>query len=297
MVITASLTIPMSGAFTLNLDDPDIPYIEETPKQPSVPPRRQRQRSISGCSEGLFKQLLTFQYNFYKEETRGLGGRHGSDSAVGSSTTLSGDQMPSSPPSWASTPPASPDSTVTAVSYIPDQQAVLQRVSFTTSSEIRQVNRSTSQETPRSAVPPHPPSITSIGGAVMRYLYQPELYNHYLRASSHCIPRSKTADIERMLHITRPEIDYTISQSKNTSTTSSENKKYTKRRYTDSRHLTRHIPDSDTLSRKTTVPAVTTSSTSTTITQQSQQRSSTTQSVWKRRELISSAPKDRDNYF
>lgn len=53
MVITASLTIPMSGAFTLNLDDPDIPYIEEAPKQPSAPPRRQRQRSISGCSEGI----------------------------------------------------------------------------------------------------------------------------------------------------------------------------------------------------------------------------------------------------
>ncbi|XP_076675736.1 rho GTPase activating protein at 102A isoform X2 [Andrena cerasifolii] len=51
MIITASLTIPMSGAFTLNLDDPDIPYIEEAPKQPSAPPRRQRQRSISGCSE------------------------------------------------------------------------------------------------------------------------------------------------------------------------------------------------------------------------------------------------------
>ena len=58
MVITASLTIPMSGAFTLNLDDPDIPYIEDAqPKQqqqqqPNAPPRRQRQRSISGCSEG-----------------------------------------------------------------------------------------------------------------------------------------------------------------------------------------------------------------------------------------------------
>lgn len=52
VVITASLTIPMSDAFTLNLDDPDIPYIEETPKQPSAPPRQQRQRSISGCSEG-----------------------------------------------------------------------------------------------------------------------------------------------------------------------------------------------------------------------------------------------------
>lgn len=54
IIITASLTIPMSDAFTLNLDDPDIPYIEETPKQPSAPPRRQRQRSVSGCSEGLY---------------------------------------------------------------------------------------------------------------------------------------------------------------------------------------------------------------------------------------------------
>jgi len=98
------------------------------------------------------------------------GGRHGSDSAVGSSATLSGDQAPSSPPSWASSPPASPDSAVTAVSYIPDQQAVLQRVSFTTSSEVRQVNRSAAgqQEASRSAVAPYTPSITSIGGAVLR---------------------------------------------------------------------------------------------------------------------------------
>ncbi|XP_076175535.1 rho GTPase activating protein at 102A isoform X3 [Ptiloglossa arizonensis] len=151
MVITASLTIPMTGAFTLNLDDPDIPYIEEAPKQPSAPPRRQRQRSISGCSEG---------------------GRHGSDSAVGSSATLSGDQAPSSPPSWASSPPASPDSAVTAVSYIPDQQAVLQRVSFTTSSEVRQVTRSNNQEMSRSTAAPYTPSITSIGGAVLSFSSQ-----------------------------------------------------------------------------------------------------------------------------
>ncbi|KMQ90326.1 rho gtpase-activating protein 6 [Lasius niger] len=100
------------------------------------------------------------------------GGRHGSDSAVGSSATLSGDQAPSSPPSWASSPPASPDSAVTAVSYIPDQQAVLQRVSFTTSSEVRQVGRSTGQqEASRSTTAPYTPSITSIGGAVLRRVY------------------------------------------------------------------------------------------------------------------------------
>ncbi|XP_060817168.1 uncharacterized protein LOC132907789 [Bombus pascuorum] len=260
MVITASLTIPMSGAFTLNLDDPDIPYIEETPKQPSAPPRRQRQRSISGCSEG---------------------GRHGSDSAVGSSATLSGDQVPSSPPSWASSPPASPDSAVTAVSYIPDQQAVLQRVSFTTSSELRQVTRSSSsQETSRSTAAPYTPSITSIGGAVLR---------------------SKTADIERMLHISRPDAGVSMSQQGKTgSSTSSESKKYTKRRYTDSRHQTRHIPDSDTLAGKNTatvssLPSVTMSTSSSAAGTQNQRTRA--QPVWKRRELISSAPKDREGYL
>ncbi|XP_076375800.1 rho GTPase activating protein at 102A isoform X2 [Megalopta genalis] len=259
MVITASLTIPMSGAFTLNLDDPDIPYIEEAPKQPTVPPRRQRQRSISGCSEG---------------------GRHGSDSAVGSSATLSGDQAPSSPPSWASSPPASPDSAVTAVSYIPDQQAVLQRVSFTTSSEVRQVTRSNNQESSRSTAAPYTPSITSIGGAVLR---------------------SKTADIERMLHISRPDTGVTVSQSKSSSSaTSSDSKKYTKRRYTDSRHQTRHIPDSDTLAGKNTMTVASSSSvamsSSSSVAGAPSQRAAV-QPVWKRRELISSAPKDRQGYF
>lgn len=66
IVITASLTIPMSGAFTLNLDDPDIPYIEEPPKQqPSVPPRRQRQRSISGCSEGSYISRIIIILRIY----------------------------------------------------------------------------------------------------------------------------------------------------------------------------------------------------------------------------------------
>ncbi|XP_012252280.2 uncharacterized protein LOC105683888 [Athalia rosae] len=299
MVITASLTIPMSGAFTLNLDDPDIPYIEEGPRQPCAPPRRQRQRSISGCSEG--------------------GGRHGSDSAVGSSATLSGDQPPSSPPSWASSPPASPDSAVTAVSYIPDQQAVLQRVSFTTSSEVRQISRSTGQTNQSSAAqPPQPtttpspslpesvasrnssgsytPSITSIGGAVLR---------------------SKTADIERMLHISRPDgpSPSTVSQPSqqsqsvvpstnlnSSSAATNENKKYTKRRYTDSRHQTRHIPDAETLAGKSSTPVAsmtspTPASTTTPTLPTHNTRGGVTAPVWKRRELISSAPKDRESYF
>ncbi|XP_044578820.1 uncharacterized protein LOC123261303 [Cotesia glomerata] len=266
MIITASLTIPMTGAFTLNLDDPDIPFIEEQPK-PSVPPRRQRQRSISGCSEG---------------------GRHGSDSAVGSSATLSGDQPPSSPPSWASSPPASPDSTVTAVSYIPDQQAVLQRVSFTTSNEVRQISRSVSQEASKAVISPaYTPSITSIGGAVLR---------------------SKTADIERMLHISQDKSSKTSTISTNvttsTSSTGSDSKKYTKRRYTDSRHQTRHIPDAESLAGKsssviTSVSSISSSSVGSISNSSSgQQRNSVAAPVWKRREIISSVPsKERQNFF
>ena len=118
--------------------------------------------------------MLTLKtFKSIKEGKLILGGRHGSDSAVGSSATLSGDQPPSSPPSWASSPPTSPDSAVTAVSYIPDQQAVLQRVSFTTSSEVRQITRSTNQEASRATLSaPYTPSITSIGGAVMRSVYK-----------------------------------------------------------------------------------------------------------------------------
>lgn len=62
MVITASLTIP-SGAFTLNLDDTDIPYIEEIPnKQPITPVRRQRNQSISAGSEGTYIVILNLNY-------------------------------------------------------------------------------------------------------------------------------------------------------------------------------------------------------------------------------------------
>ncbi|XP_023246801.1 uncharacterized protein LOC106636505 [Copidosoma floridanum] len=287
MVITASLTIPMSGAFTLNLDDPDIPFIEDSAgqqqnrqpaPQPNAPPRRQRQRSVSGSEGG------------------GGGGRHGSDSAVGSSATLSGDQAPSSPASWASSPPASPDSAVTAVSYIPDQPQ-LQRVSFTTSSEItRQIARSTSQQdATKPATPAHTPSITSIGGAVMR---------------------SKTADIERMIQISRAEQQPGVGgkQSVQGSTgLQQDSKKYTKRRYTDSRHQTRHIPDAESLAGN--VPSATSlASRLTSVLHHGNNNSSssassgtggggvsvartTQQPVWKRRELISSAPKERGRFF
>lgn len=106
-----------------------------------------------------------------------------------------------------------------------------------------------------------------------------------------------------MLQISRPDTGISLGsqQAKTTSSTSSESKKYTKRRYTDSRHQTRHIPDSDTLAGKNTVSV--SSSSSVAISSASSaaagqnQRGGAAQPVWKRRELISSAPKDREGYF
>lgn len=120
--------------------------------------------------------------------------------------------------------------------------------------------------------------------------------------------RSKTADIERMLHISQDKNSkvnsgvstITTTTTTTTSSTSSDSKKYTKRRYTDSRHQTRHIPDADSLVDKSpsAITSVSTSSSVVSISNsQGQQRNSVTP-VWKRREIISSAPtKDRQNYF
>lgn len=107
-----------------------------------------------------------------------------------------------------------------------------------------------------------------------------------------------------MLQISRPDVDpVTLQTGKNSTATSSESKKYTKRRYTDSRHQTRHIPDANTLAGKTSLSAtsassmtMSSSSSSSTMTGAPNQRVPA-QSVWKRRELISSAPKDREGYF
>lgn len=104
---------------------------------------------------------------------------------------------------------------------------------------------------------PVTPSISSIGGAVLR---------------------SKTADIERML-----KIQTTTKQTKKTSVTvSSEEEKKMKRKYTDSRHLTRTLPQTS----ETTVE---------TDNSRTEQRRSGV--VYKRRELISSEPKERRGFF
>lgn len=133
---------------------------------------------------------------------------------------------------------------------------------------------------------------------------------------SFSIHRSKTADIERMLQINRAEpssltsrqLPSTLSSS-NVPSSLIDNKKYTKRRYTDSRHQTRHIPDAESLATSSSLASRLSSAlhqrshlSSTTTTNSSSSATggsstSATQPVWKRRELISSAPKERSSFF
>lgn len=95
--------------------------------------------------------------------------------------------------------------------------------------------------------PRYTPSISNIGNAVLK---------------------SKTADFEK---ISKTETKPTKIV---TTTTSLEKKKYTKRRYTDTRHPTRHIPDSESLEFSSN--------------KQEDRNSQSSQQVYKRRELISS---------
>ncbi|XP_024217478.1 uncharacterized protein RhoGAP102A isoform X2 [Halyomorpha halys] len=244
-VITASLKIPVPSvtSFSLNLDD--IPYIEDS----------DRQQITLGISKSSGSQP---------------------ESGLGS---FSPPTRPPSVTSWGSTPTSPECEPTTATITFPSSrhQPQLQRVTITNTSKIQQVQPSYAQsetynmdkrhfassttysrllstetKVTKSASSgavvtqherPITPSISSIGGAVLR---------------------SKTADIERMLRI----------QSKAKKTPMVE--KDCKRRYTDVRHLTRHLVEEKT---ETSTSA------------------SESRGVWKRRELISSEPKERRNIF
>ncbi|XP_060531686.1 uncharacterized protein LOC132705231 [Cylas formicarius] len=258
-VITASLTIPVQQSY--NVED-DIPFIEEggdtgrhhvTVGVVRAPPRRRNVSVGSDSSVASGVQPITASLSLVQSY----------DSAVGSSATCSSgvqntptsvsssiaDAGLSSPPSWASTPPTSPESVHTSVSYIPElpkspKGGVPPKVSFATVKDGRgyqDISKSPSIDSRQE--PKYTPSITTIGNAVMK---------------------SKTADFERII---KPKAQ-----------TSSEKKKYTKRRYTDSRHPTRHIPDSEFLESSGTAKG------------EQKPSVSPTGPVYKRRELISSVP-------
>ncbi|KAF7284838.1 hypothetical protein GWI33_021481 [Rhynchophorus ferrugineus] len=306
-VLTASLTIPLQTGMAYNTDD-DIPYIEDVDnsrqhvtigvaKTPIVPPRR-RNTSV-GSDSSIASNVQPVMGSL------SLG--QGYDSAVGSSvpTTYSSPHQNtptsvsssiadaghfSSPPSWTSSPPTSPDSTQTSVNYIPDDVHVLkpapkgkmvvkempavQKVSFAQNPtpqtvqkakdvKVGDISKSASAISFSEREPRYSTSITSIGNAVLR---------------------SKTAEFERKVTTTT-----TVSQNSTPApaviptSSDKDKKKYTKRRYTDSRHLTRHIPDSESLeSSGTTSTATKTDSGSTT--------GPNTGPLYKRREIISSVP-------
>nr|CAD7568142.1 unnamed protein product [Timema californicum] len=333
-IITASLKIPVPGstsaAFSLNLDDADIPYIEDgggysvtsvvRPGVGAVPgslTRRRRQRSASGSDSSSLASTPAYLPQQGYDPT---------------ATTPSVCSSVSSPPSWASSPPTSPDSNVTTVDYIPELPSrtkqktvtlttkeitpvILQKVMFTSTSELQQVQRGGGEregttnknhslglpgELPKSAstsamgtkrvefecdLPARESaerkaatSISSIGGAVMR---------------------SKTADIERMLRIQKADQSLVgrgrgavaPQQPPASLEEQDDKKKYSKRRYTDSRHQTRHIPDSDALREGPDSRPV--------VVIEGQVRQSPAQQVlvYKRRELIASDPKEHETFL
>jgi hypothetical protein len=120
-------------------------------------------------------------------------------------------------------------------------------------------------------------SISSIGGAVLR---------------------SKTADIERMLRIKGTEackVKTTVTQQPQQIPVQDDKKKYSKRRYTDSRHQTRHIPDSEALLEDSSTGAGGTGVSGEDAAVTRQRRNKQQGPVWKRRELIASDPKVHEN--
>lgn len=324
-ILTASLTIPVqtaNQAMALNLED-DIPYIEDGSghnrddgrqqitvglmRTPAAPMRR-RQRSISGSDSSAasnIHQAITGSISLIQQ---------GYDSAVGSSVTFSSTVqntpssvsssiadagMYSSPPSWASTPPTSPDSVHTSVNYIPDDNnalltkatlpanlqkspsgitskdlPTLQKVSFTSASELRQVKKPEIKTVQKEAqraiaiVPDTPRSVTTwnSGHEQREQKFTPSITN-----IGNAVLRSKTADFERIAKTDKVK----PSAPSNSVSSSSDKKKYTKRRYTDSRHQTRHIPDAETLESASGAQL---------------KKEPISQAVYKRRELISSVP-------
>ncbi|XP_046671945.1 uncharacterized protein LOC124361926 [Homalodisca vitripennis] len=294
-VITASIKIPVpASSFTLNLDDSDIPFIEDSERHHiAFGVTRTSQRVSSESSQAS---------TYIHQVTR--------DSAMGSSVSPPPHSVSSyssgGVSSWGSSPPTSPDPTLpdesgTAIARItiptkktpdPQQRVMVQRVTIKSAGEVRQSYaelrkvETMTAESRHSREQPDPltksasvaavtirapertsitPSISSIGGAVLR---------------------SKTADIERML-----KIQTASKQTKKTtgvtvvSVTSEEEKKM-KRKYTDSRHLTRNLP-------QPTEVAGTVAGSVVEVTTSQQRRAGV---VYKRRELISSEPKERKGF-
>nr|CAD7258492.1 unnamed protein product [Timema shepardi] len=303
-IITASLKIPVPGstsaAFSLNLDDADIPYIEDgggysvtrigkveleevdphlrgvrvenhlgktttvhpTEIRTSISPslavdlnttsglanytteaglfvrgvvrpgvgavpgsltRRRRQRSASGSDSSSLASTPAYLPQQGYDPT---------------ATTPSVCSSVSSPPSWASSPPTSPDSNVTTVDYIPELPSrtkqktvtlttkeitpvILQKVMFTSTSELQQVQRGggeregTTNKSHSLGLPGElPKSASTSAMGTKRVEFECDLPAREsaerkaatsISSIGGAVMRSKTADIERMLRIQKAD--------------------------------------------------------------------------------------------
>ncbi|KAK5643976.1 hypothetical protein RI129_007821 [Pyrocoelia pectoralis] len=288
-VIKASLTIPVQTGnqpLVLNVDHTDIPYIEDMSgyayvldngrqsgiSKPEIPRRRHNSESSGGSTV----QPITGSISIIQ----------GYDSPIGSppqtttSSISSGVADVGSPLSWTSSPPASPDNTRISVNYIPEDvtnfkqttvktsthkkmvtsPTTAQKVTFTSTPELRSTRSVTSKVEQRPSEIPKP----------MPQVKSAEKFNPTISSIGNAVLRSRTADFER---ISKNDTKAKTS----TTTTNADKKKYTKRRYTDTKHLTRHIPDAESLEVSSNG-------------QNKESSSSQAGVVYKRRELISSVP-------
>lgn len=324
-VITASLTIPVqkqNQSLSYGIDE-DIPYIEDVDsgrqhltigvvRTPSIPPRRRNHSVGSDSSITSIVSPITGSISIGQSHDSAVGSSVTTHSSPGHNTTNSVSSSTidqgtcSSPPSWASTPPTSPDSHHKSVNYIPDDlqnpnlatksnKSIItskenlnttQKVSFSQTKEFQQTketkdpsrsflreisftksknvcasdgvkNAATTIKSKKipEREPRFTPSITNIGNAVLR---------------------SKTADFERIIKTDASKAKSSVSAATEKEKTL---KKYTKRRYTDSRHQTRHIPDADALDSAASQALI-----------DEKIGGSQAGPVYKRRELISSVP-------
>ena len=285
----------------------------------------------------------------------------GCDSAVGSTATFSSppyNATPSicssdagvfsSPPSWASTPPTSPEAMAASISFMPEEitskiqqhhmqtarlsiatssksvsssqtsatqkvvkeamPVILQKVTFTSTSELKQVQRSDAVSEKQDTIGsksgnqqkilapgdlPKSASTTAVIGSLKKPAEPESLtdkkYTTSITSIGGAVMRSKTADIERMLRIkgesNKEKVQPTQTQVQD------DKKKISKRRYTDARHQTKHIPDTEALQKATLASVASSDSGAVARQRKSPQKGS----VWKRRELIASDPKDHES--
>ncbi|XP_025835981.1 uncharacterized protein LOC108739746 isoform X2 [Agrilus planipennis] len=205
----------------------------------------------------------------------------------------------SSPPSWASSPPTSPDYSSIAVNYIPEEvQSKItlkstptpkstpkaQKISIATIPEPRYV------KIIKEPIPLQPTtadiqksfsaaSITRNLSGISGPQEREQKFTTSISSIGNAVLKSRTADFERIAKV-EAKTSKPVSTTTTTTTANSDKKKYTKRRYTDSRHPTKHIPDAETLESATTKS----------VSKASDSVKSSTQAtpVYKRRELISS---------